>query len=141
MCKAVKSNDVASMLMWMLLGIDSSDRDLTRKQDGPNPLREFGVFLLTHLTTMLLPTASESASIAHAAAGVKKQASKKSTPTRRNSLTALKENISNTSKDGNLTTQSMNRRLERHVLDLRSLLEKGRTEDGMSLVHAAAYAG
>lgn len=148
MCKAVKANDVAAMLMWMMLGIDSAGRDLTRKEVGPHPLQDFGVFLLTHLSNMLHPMASDSARTTHAAAISKKKPKPTDASRRRSSMMSMSETFASSelapaSHESNnfTTTHSANRRLERYLVDLRADMEKGRTEDGMTLVHAAAYVG
>ena len=150
MCKAVKANDVAAMLMWMMLGIDSAGRDLTRKEVGPHPLQDFGVFLLTHLSNMLHPMASDSARTTHAAAISKKKPKPKDVSRRRSSMMSMGETFASSElapaahESNNFTTStthSANRRLERYLVDLRADMEKGRTEDGMTLVHAAAYVG
>lgn len=147
MSSAVKSNDVAAMLMWMLLGTDSIGRDLARKREGedgdgdgggPNALQEFGIFLITHLTNMLLPIASDAAQAAYTTALLtKKKVGGATSKPRRSSVVSLAER----SKHVVHAVHSANRRLERHLLDLRADLEKSRTRDGMSLVHAAAFAG
>jgi hypothetical protein len=111
MCAAVKSSDIASMLMWMLLGVDMKGRDLTQESREETPVEKLGVFLVAQIGDILVQTHADS----------------KEDPKPEGHPDAI--------------DIASSERVARHIEDLRTGLEAGRTSEGMSLVHACAYVG